>query len=302
MSVVKTILNVIVVSVAIVIGVIVVTHAKTFNDPEVVTVQKIAQTAIAAKQKAANIKADTASLHALVGSFAQPYGAQVGVVVTDLSDGATANVNGSQEFVSASIYKLFVAYDIYRQIDNGTVSYTQQLSTPDDESATNSVSGCLNLMITVSDNGCGEALGALDGWVNLDTLLTTNGYTGTMLNNYNADGSLNGDKMTTANDVALLLGRLYNGTLVSAASSNAFLTLLKAQTINDRLPQGLPAGTVIAHKTGDLYGYLHDAGIIYGPKKDTVVVLMTGDWDEPQTEGIQLFKTLASSVWSYMSL
>jgi beta-lactamase class A len=196
---------------------------------------------------------------------------------------------------------LFVAYDIYKHIDAGTVSYSQTLQTPDDEATTNTVSGCLNLMITISDNGCGEALGALDGWPALDALLKANGYSGTTLNNYTPDMSaLMGDKMTDANDVALLLTRLYNGTLVSPASTSAFLTFLKAQTINDRLPQGLPAGTVIAHKTGDLYGYLHDAGIIYGLKKNTVVVLLTGNWDEPQSEGIPLFKTLSTNVWSYM--
>lgn len=298
--IIKTIVNSIVVSAAIVIGVVVVIHAKSSNDTQVKIIQSVAKSASEKAEKAAVVKADTATLSTLVTTFAAPYGSNVGVTVSNLEDGATANVNGDKQFVSASIYKLFVAYDVYRQIDTGTVSPTKIVLTPDGSSPTNSVSGCLKLMITISDNGCGEALGALDGWSDLDALLKAQGYTGTTLNNYTSGGALSGDKQTTANDVALLLTRLYNDKLVSQSSTDAFLTLLKAQTVNDRLPQGLPAGTVIAHKTGDLYGYLHDAGIIYGTNKNTVVVLLTGDWKSPQTQGIPLFSSLASSVWSYM--
>jgi beta-lactamase class A len=223
MSVVKTGLNVILVGVAVVISVLVITHQRGFEDKDIQKVQSVANTATVDATKAAAIKADTARLSELVTSFAQPYGTKVGVVVTDLADGASANVNGNEQFVSASIYKLFVGYDIYKKIDAGTLLYDQVVQTPDDENSTNTVSGCLNLMITISDNGCGEALAALEGWANLDAMLKSEGYTGTMLNNYMDNGEeLNGDKQTDANDVALLLSRLYDGTLLSVASTNAY--------------------------------------------------------------------------------
>ncbi len=53
---------------------------------------------------------------------------------------------------------------------------------------------------------------------------------------------------------------------------------MKDQRINNRLPAGLPAGTSIAHKTGDLDGYVHDAGIVYGPKTDYLIVMTSGPW------------------------
>lgn len=297
MPTVKTILNVLVVSVAVIIGAVVVIHSKNINDPAVTNIQSVADKAKAAAAKETQKKADTTKLTSLVTSFASTYGDKVGVVVSDLSSGGSANVNGSKQFVSASIYKLFVAYGIYAKIDTGTVTLKQTIQTG---SGPNTVEGCLNLMITISDNDCGDALGILANWSSLDDILIAQGYKGTMLNNYTKSGALLGDKETTANDVALLLTRLYDGTLLSKESSSTYISLLKAQKINDRLPKGLPVGTVIAHKTGDLYGYLHDAGIIYGMNKDTVVVLLTGDWTSPQTEGIPLFATLARSVWTYM--
>jgi beta-lactamase class A len=241
--------------------------------------------------------AQDSGLSSLVTSFASTNGSSIGVVVTDLSTGSSATAHADQQFVSASLYKLFVAYDTYRDIDDGMLSLAQSITTA---SSTSTIGQCLNLMITVSDNDCGVALGEIDGWSTLDDLLSSQGYTQTTLDNYSADGSVNGDKMTSAHDVALLLQRLYDGTLLSRSSTSAFIILLQDQTINDRLPMGLPDGTVIAHKTGDLYGYLHDAGIIYGTNKNMLVVLLTGEWDDPQTQGIPLFTNLASSVWSYM--
>lgn len=126
-------------------------------------------------------------------------------------------------------------------------------------------------MITVSDNTCGEALQAVLGVEQYDTALHQYGFSHT---SFGASPNA-----TSAGDVALLLERLYNGTLLGPSSSEQFLGLLKAQRVNNRLPQGLPAGTTIAHKTGDLGNFTHDAGIVYGPKTNYLVVLMSGPWN-----------------------
>ncbi len=274
-------------------GIVIIYHTKTTNDQAVAQVQA----GVIQAKKTADSAASTADLKAILDPLAAANGTNVGVVVTDLSNGASTSANADQPFVSASLYKLFVAYAMYKKIDSGSITQDQSLTAA---GMPTTVGDCLNRMITLSDNDCGVALGDLVGWASLDTLLTSEGYTQTMLNNYDARGNVSGDKMTSAHDVAQLLTKLYGGTLLSQVSTDAFLGLLKAQTINDRLPTGLPTGTVIAHKTGDLYGYLHDAGIIYSSKKDVLVVLLTGDWNEPQLEGIPLFTSLASSIWSYM--
>ena len=63
--------------------------------------------------------------------------------------------------------------------------------------------------------------------------------------------------------------------LVSAAASDRMLARLERQHINDRLPRDLPAGTAVAHKTGDLVGLSHDAGIIKTPQGPRVAVALT---------------------------
>jgi len=58
------------------------------------------------------------------------------------------------------------------------------------------------------------------------------------------------ENYTTAEDMALLLEKIYNGDLVSKEASGHMLEILKRQKVNDRLPKGLPRDMVVAHKTG----------------------------------------------------
>ena len=53
------------------------------------------------------------------------------------------------------------------------------------------------------------------------------------------------------------------------------LEVLKRQQINDRLPSGLPSDATVAHKTGNLPGIAHDAGIVYTPTGPRIVVVLT---------------------------
>ena len=80
--------------------------------------------------------------------------------------------------------------------------------------------------------------------------------------------------VTTAADMAHFFEELLAGTVVSQRTSAEMLTLLSKQQISDRIPADLPSGTRVAHKTGDLDGLLHDAGVIYAPKGPVIVVVM----------------------------
>jgi beta-lactamase class A len=84
---------------------------------------------------------------------------------------------------------------------------------------------------------------------------------------------------------------LVNGQIISEPASEEMLTLLEGQQINDRLPAYLPEGTIVAHKTGNLDGLVHDAGVIYTPSGPVVVVIMTEDVEEWQA--IDLIATVA---------
>jgi beta-lactamase class A len=84
---------------------------------------------------------------------------------------------------------------------------------------------------------------------------------------------------TTASDIALFYERLYGGSVVDSESSRQMLEVLARQQLNDRIPKYLPKGTEIAHKTGEIEGFKHDAGIIFG--KDPILFVVLSDSSSP---------------------
>ncbi len=228
----------------------------------------------------------SAQMQSVLNTFAAQAGAPVYAIVKDLKTGQSATVASDQTITSASLYTLFVAHGIYRLIDTGKLSLSSNVP-----GASSNVGDCLAAMITVSDNTCGEAMEAMLGSSKYTPTLAQYGFTHTRFDY---------PTVTSAGDVATLYERLYNGTLLSPNTSQQFLNLLKDQRVNNRLPQGLPTGTVFAHKTGDVLGFVHDAGIVYGPKTDYLVAVMTGPWNAPGDAPIQ-FKNLSSKLYTLLN-
>jgi beta-lactamase class A len=66
--------------------------------------------------------------------------------------------------------------------------------------------------------------------------------------------------------------------LIDEWSSRAMIAILRGQRHNGLLPEPLPSGTEIAHKTGTLHDTLNDVGIVYLNGDDPyVIAVMTTD-------------------------
>jgi beta-lactamase class A len=83
---------------------------------------------------------------------------------------------------------------------------------------------------------------------------------------------------------------------VSAKADAEMAAILKRQKFNDAIPAGLPEGTVVAHKTGNITKIHHDAAIVYGPRPFVLVVLVRGL--ESQKTSAQLIASISREVWS----
>ncbi|MDI3341206.1 MAG: serine hydrolase [Sphaerobacter sp.] len=83
--------------------------------------------------------------------------------------------------------------------------------------------------------------------------------------------------VTSPVDMARLFAQLLAGQVVSHTASQEMLDLLAQQNITDRLPVGLPPGTRVAHKTGNLPGIVHDAGVVYAPGGPIIVAVLSED-------------------------
>jgi beta-lactamase class A len=79
---------------------------------------------------------------------------------------------------------------------------------------------------------------------------------------------------TTARDLAVLLAAIATDRAASPAQSREILRMLLAQEFNEGIPAGLPPGTLVAHKTGNITALLHDAAIVYPPARPPYVLVV----------------------------
>ena len=222
-----------------------------------------------------------AGLTRLLTTYGVEQGGRWALVVKKLDTGQQATVRADQRVVSASLYKLFVLYEVFRQWDAGDLSLDELIRITPAQAAEDiaidnlqftvgeryPVSRLLDRMIVRSDNTAAIALVERVGLANINRSLRDLGLT-------NSRMDFATDNMTTAADVAALLERIALGQAISPAASRRMLDLLLAQQLNDLIPVGVPAAVPVAHKTGTLPGLRHDAGIVYGPSGPYIVVAL----------------------------
>ena len=203
-------------------------------------------------------------LQAIVDDFAASQSGKYGIYVEHLPTNTTAEHRSGMAMTSASLYKLFVANEAFKMIEQHRLAPEMKV-----ENKRNlTLSQCLEIMIIRSDNKCGVALQHLTGTANNPLpAMEQQGFKDTDLRGY--------FPQTSARDVARMYKNLLKPTYLKKSGAHQLLELLSRQEIRDRLPQGLPAGTEVMHKTGDLKGYAHDGGIIRTKAGEYILVVMS---------------------------
>jgi beta-lactamase class A len=81
---------------------------------------------------------------------------------------------------------------------------------------------------------------------------------------------------TNAHGLLQLLDAIARGDAVGQESSRKMIEILERQKFNEGIPAGLPPGTRVAHKTGEITKIHHDAAIVFAPKPFVLVILVGG--------------------------
>ena len=82
----------------------------------------------------------------------------------------------------------------------------------------------------------------------------------------------------TAAGLEGLLRAIAEGGAVSTAASEEMLEILHDQRFVSGIPAGLPEGTRVANKTGEISTVVHDAGVVYLPDRDPYVLVVLTEW------------------------
>ncbi len=206
------------------------------------------------------------------------------VVVKNFKTGESYTQNEHYVFQPASLYKLWVMGAVFAQKANGQLKHDDYLSAkitdlnqkfnipPESAELTDgevffTVDQAVEQMITISHNYAAFLLTDKIGPEAISNFLKNNGF------NESAVSSNDSPPKTTAHDIALFFEKLYQKELISPAASLEMLEILKRQKLNGVLPKYLPAGAVVAHKTAKLDFYSHDAGLVFSPRGDYLIVV-----------------------------
>jgi beta-lactamase class A len=81
---------------------------------------------------------------------------------------------------------------------------------------------------------------------------------------------------TTARGLQQLMEAIAHGEAIDPESSRQMVEILERQKFNEGIPAGLPPGTRVAHKTGEITRIHHDAAIVFSPKPFVLVILVRG--------------------------
>ncbi|MEP6509937.1 MAG: serine hydrolase, partial [Gemmatimonadales bacterium] len=162
----------------------------------------------------------------------------------------------------------------------------------------------LRRMITRSSNLATNELIALVGAVNVTAMARTVGATRMQVLRGVEDqkafdaGMIN---TTTSADLATLLRQIETGNALSPAASREMKEILLGQEVNDKIPAGLPPGTPVAHKTGEITAVSHDAAVVYPPgRKPYVLVVLTRGIKDP-TQSATLIADISRIVFAHVT-
>lgn len=228
-----------------------------------------------------------------------------GIAVKNLKTGESYYFNEHRKFEAASLYKTWILKTAIDQIQDGKLKEDQILSQDvqtlnkkfaiGSESAemkegrvTFTVAKAMEQMIIISHNYAALLLSEKVGLSNVKEML---------VDNYFTETSIGSPPKTTAFDMASYFEKLYRGELADKELSDEMLTLYKRQRLNHKLPKYLPLGTVVAHKTGEMGTVTHDAGIVYTPKGDYIIVVLTESYSRLEAE--ERIAQISRAVYDY---
>jgi beta-lactamase class A len=225
--------------------------------------------------------------------YADAYRGHVGIYLKDLNSGKTWEYNPDRLFPSASLIKVPIMASVFKKIALGAITLDTQIKlTRRDrvggsgslkwvrDGTSLSVLEIVYKMITESDN---TATRMLIDYVGVDYLARTFTELGLVNTNITMEGmSLTSgrpvrENFTTAREMAMLMEKIYNGEMINRQASEEMLDVLKHNKSRSRLRKGLPMGWEIGHKTGLLRRSCHDVGIVFSPRGDYVIAVLTSN-------------------------
>jgi len=255
-----------------------------------------------------------AALRRALPADTAPTDTEVGIALLDLGSGDSLWLNASWRVHAASTMKIPVLIELARRVDAGRYGWgwpvlvhnefrsivdgsPYRLNPADDSDSTlyaregDSLPArdLAWLMITRSSNLATNLLVAQLGAPAIQATARSLGADSIVVlrgveDQKAFDRGLN--NTTTARDLVVLLAAIARGRAAADSSTALMLDILSHQEFRHGIPAGVPPGTRVASKTGNLTAINHDAALIFPPGRApyVLVILTRGFPDQPSAE------------------
>lgn len=226
----------------------------------------------------------------------------ISFAVIDLTDHqpVLGGVHYDHFIYPASVYKMYVAMEILKQVSRGAYSLHKPyiIQSPNDvdtskeisydprpllkDGDTVTVNYLLDLMITRSDNSAANCLIDIAGRENINKTMHENGWYGSevtrkFLSRKYEDPGYDTVRSTETNALhaADFMYKMVQGQLINPWVSLQMKALLARQLDTTKLSTGLPRHAMFYHKTGWWSFYTHDVGIVDDGQIKYIISLFT---------------------------
>jgi N-acetylmuramoyl-L-alanine amidase len=213
--------------------------------------------------------------------------ARVGAAARNLTTGGRFDLRAGEVFHSASVNKVPIMVEAFRQAASGKLIRGPSLNTD------------LERMVVLSDNEAANRLLDMLGEGNVNSTMAGLGLGSTTLTNYFSIGwgpIDPGFNQTSPADMARLFTLLATDQAVNASSSQEMRSLLLRAQDSSKLLRGLPPGTRVAHKSGWYNGVANDVGIVYAPRSTYVAAVFSEGSPDAET-GNQIVAAVSKSIY-----
>ncbi|QIN81423.1 hypothetical protein GBA63_01350 [Rubrobacter tropicus] len=242
------------------------------------------------------------------------YDGVAGVYVRDLEGDFGYGVRADETFFSASIIKVPVMVAVYRKVEKGDLSFSQEVELKEEDWAAGAgwlqwekagtkqtVGDLLLLMMTQSDNVATNALVRMVGGKDhVNDVAESLGAKDTLL--YQKVSSERGavpalDNRTTPRDMATMMQKIADDEAASEKSCGYMKDLMRTNELDWWLDAGLPADVDAANKAGWLYQVYGDVGIVEHEGNRYAIAILSKHGSATVDEGAVLIEDLSRTTW-----
>lgn len=247
-----------------------------------------------------SVKVAPPTLDERIGTAIEGFQGKVWIYAKNLDTGKDFSLKGDERVRTASTIKLPIMAEVFRQVQEGTLAWNDQITLSKDVKQSGSgilfefsddtridLRTAVNLMIVVSDNTATNLVLEKVKADNVNDFMDTLGLGGTKSMrkiggggdskaNQIAENRLFGLGSSTPREMVKLLEMIDSGQLVSKGASAEMINILKRQQYKDGIGRNMPDTVPVASKSGALDRLRSDVGIVY-TRRGRIAMAITVD-------------------------